>query len=156
MPPPPPAILFVCLGNICRSPLAQASFQARADAAGLDVTIDSAGTGDWHVDRPPDRRAQATALRRGIDIAGYRGRQVEPEDFTRFTHIFALDRSNLADLQAIAPADVTAHVGLLLDLVDGRQGQSVADPYYGGVAGFERTWTEVDAAAAALVERLKG
>jgi protein-tyrosine phosphatase len=150
------AVLFVCLGNICRSPLAEAAFRARAEAAGLDATADSAGVGGWHVGEPPDRRAQATALRRGIDISGYRARQVEPADFTRFTHVFALDRSNLDGLRRVAPPDGLAELGLLLDLLDGPRGRSVADPYYGGPEGFEAAWRQVDAAAAALVARLKG
>ena len=123
-----PSVLFVCLGNICRSPLAEAAFRARAAEAGLEVRADSAGTGDWHIGQPPDRRAQATALRHGIDISRYRGRQVEPADFRRFSHIFALDLDNLAGLHAIRPADATARIGLLLDLVDGLEGQPVADP----------------------------
>jgi protein-tyrosine phosphatase len=152
----PPAVLFVCLGNICRSPLAEAAFRARADAAGLIVAVDSAGTGGWHVGEPPDLRAQATARRYGIDIAGYRARQVTSGDFMRFTHIFALDDSNLTRLRQIAPPTASAQISLLLDLVKGSEGQSVADPYYGGVDGFERTWRQVDAAAAALVNRLRG
>ncbi len=151
-----PAVLFVCLGNICRSPLAEAAFRARAGAAGLPVTIDSAGTGGWHVGEPPDPRAQATARRHGIDIAGYRARQVEPDDFMRFTHVFALDHSNLRSLRRTAPPAAAARHGLLLDLVAGSEGQSVADPYYGGVEGFEATWKLVDAAASALVRRLQG
>ena len=150
-----PSVLFVCLGNICRSPLAEAAFRARAEDAGLDVKADSAGTGDWHVGQPPDRRAQAAALRHGIDISRYRGRQVEPADFHRFSHIFALDLDNLAGLHAIRPPDATAKVGLLLDLVDGLEGQAVADPYYGPESGFEETWDQVDRAAAALVARLQ-
>ena len=149
-----PAILFVCLGNICRSPLAEAAFRARAAAAGLEVMIDSAGTGGWHAGDPPDPRAQAIARRRGLDISGYRGRQVEAADFTRFTHIFALDRANLESLRQIAPRESPAQLGLLLDLVAGSEGQPVADPYYGGDEGFETTWRQVDAAAIALVERL--
>ena len=149
-----PAILFVCLGNICRSPLAEAAFRARAAEAGLDLKVDSAGTGGWHVGEPPDRRAQATALRHGIDISRYRGRQVEGGDFHRFTHIFALDHDNLANLRRLAPADGTAEIGLLLDLVEGLEGEAVADPYYGAESGFQRTWDQVDAAARALVARL--
>ncbi|MEO6339691.1 MAG: low molecular weight protein-tyrosine-phosphatase [Caulobacteraceae bacterium] len=150
-----PAILFVCLGNICRSPLAEAAFRARASAAGLAVTVDSAGTGGWHAGDPPDPRAQATAWRHGLDISGYRGRQVEEGDFERFTHIFALDRANLKSLRQIAPGTAPAELALLLDLVTSLQGQSVADPYYGGDEGFETTWRQVDAAAIALVERLR-
>jgi protein-tyrosine phosphatase len=152
----PPAVLFVCLGNICRSPLAEAAFRARADAAGLIATADSAGTGGWHAGEPPDVRAQATARRHGIDISGYRARQVVSGDFTRFTHMFALDAANLASLRRIAPPSASARLGLLLDLVSGSEGQSVADPYFGGIDGFERTWRQVDAAAAALVKQLGG
>jgi protein-tyrosine phosphatase len=149
-----PAVLFVCLGNICRSPLAEAAFRARAGAAGLQAAIDSAGTGGWHVGEPPDPRAQATARRHGTDISGYRARQVGRDDFARFTHIFALDHANLESLRQVAPPAAPAHLGLLLDLVAGSEGQSVADPYYGGAGGFETTWKQVDAAAAALVRRL--
>jgi len=148
-----PAILFVCLGNICRSPLAEAAFRRAAQDAGLDVAVDSAGTGDWHVGHPPDRRAQAVALRYGIDISGLRARQVEAADFTRFSHIFALDHDNLLAIEARAPALCKAEIGLLLDVVPGRMGQAVADPYYGADSGFETTWAEVSEAAAALVAR---
>ena len=149
------AVLFVCLGNICRSPLAEAAFRARAADAGLEVQADSAGTGNWHIGEPPDRRAQRTALRHGIDISRYRGRQVEPADFRRFSHFFALDLDNLAVLNRIRPTDATARIGLLLDLVDGMEGQPVADPYYGADEGFEETWRQVDSAAQALVGRLR-
>jgi protein-tyrosine phosphatase len=149
-----PSILFVCLGNICRSPLAEAALRAEAARAGLEIAVDSAGTGDWHVGSPPDRRAQATALRHGHDISGYRGRQVGPEDFRRFDRIYALDRDNLANLRKTAPADATAEIGLLLDLVPGREGQGVRDPYYGDEDGFELTWAEVSAAARAIVAGL--
>ena len=146
-----PSVLFVCLGNICRSPLAEAAFRAEAQRAGLDVTADSAGTGDWHVGAAPDRRAQAVARRHGIEIASYRGRQVSAEDFDRFSHIFALDLDNLHDLRAIAPPDAAARLALLLDVVPGRQGEAVKDPYFGGDEGFEVTWADVTAAALALV-----
>jgi len=149
-----PAILFVCLGNICRSPLAEAAFRRVVADAGLAVEIDSAGTGDWHVGKPPDRRATALAARHGIDIGGYRARQLAPEDFHRFSHIFALDHANLEDIRARQPADGRAQVGLLLDVVPGREGQAVADPYFGEEAGFETTWADVTQAAAALAARL--
>lgn len=152
---PRPAILFVCLGNICRSPMAEGAFRQAALEAGLDVEIESAGTGDWHVGNPPDWRAQATARRYGVDISRYAARQVDPGDFHHFTHIFALDHSNLADLHAIAPSGGRAEVALLLDLVEGREGQPVGDPYYGGDEGFEQTWADVRAAAEALVEKLR-
>jgi protein-tyrosine phosphatase len=149
-----PAILFVCLGNICRSPLAEAAFIEAADKAGLDVEADSAGTGNWHVGEPPDPRAQAMALAHGVDIAQQRARQVTRSDFLRFTHIFAMDHENLANLEAIVPTDAIAEIALLLDLVPGRSGEAVADPYFGGAEGFARTWADVSAAADALVARL--
>ncbi len=145
------SVLFVCLGNICRSPLAEAALRAEAAKAGVDMTIDSAGTGDWHVGSPPDRRAQAVALRHGIDISGYRGRQVAPADFHRFTHIFALDADNLKNLRRIRPSDGTADLRLLMDLVPGREGTGVVDPYYGDDAGFDLTWDDVTRAAKAII-----
>ncbi|EQB01113.1 protein-tyrosine phosphatase [Sphingobium wenxiniae] len=151
-----PSVLFVCLGNICRSPLAEAAFRAEAERARLTAEADSAGTGDWHIGSPPDWRAQAVALRHGIDISGYRGRQVRAEDFHRFGHIFALDGANLRDLRRIRPADGTARLGLLMDLVPGREGTNVADPYFGDAAGFDVTWDDVTRAAAALVAKLLG
>ncbi|WHU01017.1 MULTISPECIES: low molecular weight protein-tyrosine-phosphatase [unclassified Sphingomonas] len=150
------SVLFVCLGNICRSPLAEGALRAAAARAGLEVTVDSAGTGGWHAGEPPDRRAQAAATRHGTDISGQRARQVRPEDFRRFDHVFALDRQNLRDLQAILPADATAELGLLMDLVRGREGSSVADPYYGEDSDFDVTWDDVSAAADVLVTRLGG
>ena len=153
---PRPAVLFVCLGNICRSPLAEAAFRQEAERRGLEVEIDSAGTGAWHVGHPPDRRAQAVALRHGVDIAGYRGRQVKPEDFRRFTHVVALDRDNLTDLKRMRPSDGTARLMLLLDAVEGRHGKSVADPYYGEDAGFEVTWADAVAGAEGLAGLIEG
>ncbi len=149
-----PRILFVCLGNICRSPLAEAAFRAAAEEAGLEAEADSAGTGDYHIGKPPDPRSVDTAAARGIDISHYRARQIEAEDFRRFTHIFAHDRANLADIRAVAPGDATAHIGLLMDIVPGREGAAVADPYYGGEENFADTWEDVSAAAKALVARL--
>jgi protein-tyrosine phosphatase len=149
-----PSVLFVCLGNICRSPLAEAALRAEAERKGVEIVVESAGTGNWHAGDAPDRRAQATALRHGSDISRYQARQVTRADFTRFTHIFALDTENLADLQAIAPADATAELRLLLDLLPGRAGQGVIDPYYGDEDGFETTWSDVSDAARALVATL--
>lgn len=149
-----PAFLFVCLGNICRSPLAEAAFRKAAGEAGLDVEVDSAGTGDWHAGDAPDPRAQIVALRHGVDISRYQARQVGEEDFYRFDHIFALDRDNLAALRAAMPADAKAQLALLLDAVPGREGQAVIDPYYGQDSGFETTWRDVELAAQALVAGL--
>jgi protein-tyrosine phosphatase len=149
-----PAVLFVCLGNICRSPLAEAALRSELARIGLKMEVDSAGTGDWHVGEPPDRRAQAVARRHGSEIRAYRARQVKREDFRRFTHIVALDRQNLATLEAMRPADGTAELSLLLDHVEGRKGEAVADPYYGDDAGFEVTWTEVMLGVRALLQAL--
>ena len=148
------AILFVCLGNICRSPLAEAAFRKEAERLGLRVEIDSAGTGDWHVGRPPDPRAQAVAARNGIDISHLRARQVTPQDFRRFDHVVALDAKNLASLRALQPADGTARLSLLLDHVPDRNGEAVADPYYGEDAAFDATWRHVTEGARALARRL--
>jgi protein-tyrosine phosphatase len=155
-----PSVLFVCLGNICRSPLAEAALRAEAVAAGLALTIDSAGTGGWHAGQPPDSRAIAEAARHGIDISGYRARQVRPEDFQRFGQIFALDQQNLRDLRRIAPSALlgrsTARVSLLMDLVPGREGTAVIDPYGGSDEDFAETWTDVREAARRLVARMGG
>ena len=150
------SVLFVCLGNICRSPLAEAALRAEVEKTDLLVEIDSAGTGDWHVDCPPDTRAQAVALRNGIDISTYRGRQVTPQDFHRFDHIFALDTENLKNLRRIRPSNSTATLRLLMDLVPGREGSSVTDPYFGEDEGFDETWDDVTKAARALIESLQG
>ncbi len=149
------SVLFICLGNICRSPLAEAAFRSVAETAGFDVHVDSAGTGDWHIGEPPDHRARAVALKNGIDIGTYRGRQVSRNDFQRFTHIVALDRNNLADLERIAPEDGVAALSLLLDHVPGRVGEGVIDPYYGDQDGFDVTWHDVMAGARGLLTRLQ-
>ena len=147
-------MLFVCLGNICRSPLAEAAFRAEAERLGLDVEVDSAGTGAWHVGRPPDPRASGVAARHGVDISHLRGRQVTPADFRRFDHIVALDSRNLDDLRNLQPKDGHARLSLLLDHAAGRGGEGVADPYYGGDAHFDVTWRDVTDGARALAQRL--
>jgi protein-tyrosine phosphatase len=148
------SVLFVCLGNICRSPLAEAALRAEAEQAGLDVEVDSAGTGDWHLGYPPDPRAAAVALRNGIDISQLRARQVTAEDFRRFDHILALDEQNLANLRAMQPVGARAKLSMLLDHVPGREGRPVSDPYYGDETHFDETWRDVTEGARALVRRL--
>ena len=123
-----PAVLFVCLGNICRSPMAEGAFRKAAEAVGLDVTIDSAGTAAHHVGDPPDPRAQEIASSHGADIGALRGRQLVAEDFRRFSHVLVMDHTNLANAQAIVPDDAISQPQLLLDLVPGREGAAVADP----------------------------
>lgn len=147
-------VLFVCLGNICRSPLAEAAFRREAAARGLAVEADSAGTGTWNLGKAPDARAQAVAVREGLDIAGRRARQVNAADFALFTHIVAMDAQNLRDLEAMRPAGSTAALSLLLDHVAGRAGTAVADPYHGEAEAFDATWRDVEAGARALVEDL--
>lgn len=153
--PARPAVLFVCLGNICRSPIAEGQLRRRAAMAGLDIVVDSAGTGDWHLGRAPDPRAQAVAQAHGVDISMLRARQVAPGDFRRFTDILALDAANLADLQKLRPADASARLALLRDVVPGRAGQPIADPYYGDAADFERAWAEIAEATDRLVTLLR-
>ena len=150
-----PSVLFVCLGNICRSPLAEGALRAEAARLGLEIVVDSAGTGNWHAGEPPDRRAQAVSRRNGADISGLRARQVRREDFRRFTHVIALDHDNLASLRKLAPPDATAELSLLLDHVPGREGQAVADPWFGDEAGFDATWADVSAAAKTLAANLR-
>ncbi|MBT0668550.1 low molecular weight phosphotyrosine protein phosphatase [Novosphingobium profundi] len=151
---PPPRVLFVCLGNICRSPLAEAALRDAAERASVALTIDSAGTGSWHVGKGPDPRSRAEALRHGIDIAHYRARQVTRGDFERFDHIIAMDRQNLADLEAMAPSGAGVRLSLLLDHVAGLEGEDVEDPYYGGAEGFATTWDQVRRAADTLLREL--
>jgi protein-tyrosine phosphatase len=148
-----PSILFVCLGNICRSPLAEGALRVEAARLKLDLIVDSAGTGNWHAGEPPDARAVAVAARHGVDISGLRARQVRRADFRRFTHVIALDYNNLADLRRLAPPDAAAELSLLLDHVPGREGQAVADPWFGDATGFDTTWADVTAGARALAER---
>jgi protein-tyrosine phosphatase len=152
----PLSVLMVCLGNICRSPLAEAALRAAAERVGADIEVDSAGTGDWHIGRPPDARAQAVAKRLGgLDISHLRARQVTPDDFHRFDHILAMDEANFRHLCGLQPANGTAKLSMLLDHLPGHEGKAVADPYYGEDAGFEATWQQVSAAADGFVERLK-
>ena len=154
-----PSVLFVCLGNICRSPLAEAALRAQAVAAGLALSIDSAGTGAWHAGNPPDPRSIAEAARHGIDISGYRARQVRPDDFRHFGQIFALDPQNLRDLKRIAPHGLltraTARLSLLMDLVPGRESTAVIDPYGGSEEDFAAVWDDVSAAARQLIARMQ-
>ncbi len=155
-----PSVLFVCLGNICRSPLAEAALRMEAVRAGLAVTVDSAGTGGWHAGEPPDPRAIAEAARHGADISGYRARQVRHQDFRRFGHIFALDQQNLRDLRWIEPKGLigrsTVQISLLMDIVPGREGSAVVDPYGGSAEDFAQTWEDVRDAARYIIERLRG
>lgn len=151
----PPSVLFICLGNICRSPLAEGVFRKLAAREGIAVEIDSAGTGDWHLGHPPDARAQAVAVRNGVDIAHLRARQVEPEDFRRFTHIVAMDASNLANLEALRPPEGNATLARLMDYAAEEGVVDVPDPYYGGPEGFNETYRLVEAGARGLLRHIR-
>lgn len=151
----PHSILFICLGNICRSPMAEGAMREVGRRRGTDIVVDSAGTGDWHVGNPPDRRARAAALAGGVDISGQRARQVSVRDFHRFDQLVAMDRSVFEDLASLEPGDATGSLSLFLDHVAGREGQDVADPYYGDEAGFAASWAEIMTGAEALLERLE-
>jgi len=156
-PPPERSVLFVCMGNICRSPTAEAVFRATAEREAIahHLCIDSAGTGSWHVGEAPDRRAAAAAQKRGYDMNAKRGRQVSEEDFQRFGWIFAMDEDNLRRLEELRPADYEGHLGLFLDLVADADVREVPDPYYGGPQGFEHVLDLIERASDALVARLR-
>ncbi|MXN65065.1 low molecular weight phosphotyrosine protein phosphatase [Stappia sp. GBMRC 2046] len=144
------SVLFVCLGNICRSPLAEGIFRHEAQAAGLerDVAADSAGTGAWHIGKAPDPRSIGIAHRHGIDITGLRARQVSAEDFSRFDLILAMDGSNLAALERLRPANGSAELRRFLAV-------DVPDPYYGGDDGFTDVYRMVRGGSLALIDEIR-
>lgn len=149
-------VLFVCLGNICRSPTAEGVFRQRVRAAGLEhcVTIDSAGTGHWHVGKAPDSRTRRAAQRRGYDLSALRARQVCQEDFSRFDLILAMDHANLRHLQALRPQGSAAELDLYLRRYTlGRE--EVPDPYYGGEEGFEQVLDLLERASDELLTEIR-
>jgi len=146
--------LFVCLGNICRSPTAKAMFEHKLERAGIEAVTDSAGMIDYHVGAPPDPRSIEFARSWGIDISAQRARQVAAADFRRFDRIFAMDRSNLDALHAMAPGDGTARVELVMALAPDYGLDEVPDPYYGSGQGFRQVIDMLESAADRLVEEL--
>lgn len=130
------SVLFVCLGNICRSPSAEAVFRHKAREAGLAVETDSAGTHGYHIGKVPDKRAQAAGIERGYCFDGIKCRRVEESDFEKFHYILAMDNSNLANLRGMADSQHQDKIRLLLDFAETDE-QEVPDPYYGGKRGFE-------------------
>ena len=150
-------ILFVCLGNICRSPTAEVVFRAVAQREAPDLTleIDSAGTAGYHVGELPDRRTRQAAARRGYDMSALRARVVEPDDFEHFDLILAMDRENLRALERSAPAQARDRLRLFLEFAPEAGISEVPDPYYGGPNGFEDVLDLVEAASRGLLEHLR-
>lgn len=150
-------VLFVCMGNICRSPTAEAVFRKCVQDAQLDdrISIDSAGTGDWHVGKGPDQRSCLAAAKRGYDLSALRARQVVEDDFRRFDLVLAMDHDNLERLQALRPADSRSELDLFLRRY--KLGEDIVpDPYFGGDEGFERVLELVERASAALLDEIRG
>ncbi|OHV78166.1 low molecular weight protein-tyrosine-phosphatase [Mesorhizobium sp. ORS 3428] len=150
------SILFVCLGNICRSPLAEGVFRAvlAERGEGRDLVLDSAGTGGWHTGEQPDRRSIAVAAQHGVDISGQRARKVLPEDFSRFDLILGMDRSNVSDLKALAPQDARERIHLYLEFAQ-RTAGDVPDPYYEDQRAFAAVYRMIREASEALAKRLE-
>ena len=150
-------VLFVCLGNICRSPTAHGVFRtiAAREAPGLVRSIDSAGTADYHVGDPPDPRTCRVAAQRGYDLSDLRAREVEREDFERFELLLAMDRANLSALQALAPLRLRSRAQLFLEYAGHESMLEVPDPYYGGEADFQRVVDLVENASRGLIARLR-
>jgi len=150
-------ILFVCLGNICRSPTAEIVFRnlAAREAPELGIEVDSAGTAGYHIGDPPDMRTRQAALRRGYDMSTLRARIVEPQDFGRFDLILAMDRQNLEVLNRRAPSAARGRIRLFLEFAPEMEVTDVPDPYYGGVNGFEEVLDLVEAASRGLLEHVR-
>ncbi len=154
----PVRILFVCLGNICRSPTAHGVFENRIEQLGLAerFQIDSAGTAAYHVGKAPDPRTQAAARRRGYSLEHLRARAVDDEDFSRFDFILAMDDANLRDLRVRCPRGYKGHLGLFLDFAEGQRTREVPDPYYtSGEAGFDEVLDLVEAASDGLLRHVQ-
>ncbi|WP_031371445.1 MULTISPECIES: low molecular weight protein-tyrosine-phosphatase [Lysobacter] len=150
-------LLIVCLGNICRSPVAEGVLRARIETSSVAgrVELDSAGTGDWHVGEPPDRRSIANAAEHGVDISGLRARQLAASDYTDFDWLLCADRANLRDVRARAPRGARARTALLLDWCGLETEGEVPDPYTGGPAQFEHVFQLLDRAADGAIARLR-
>jgi protein-tyrosine phosphatase len=153
----PVRVLFVCLGNICRSPSAEGVFRALVEKAGLaeQVAIDSCGTGHWHIGKSPDARAQEAARRRGIDISGLRARQFSPEDLNSFDYVLVMDHQNLADLKDVWQQNGGARPVLFLEYGSSEHDE-VPDPYYGGADGFEVVLDLIHEAGEGLLADIRG
>ena len=151
------SVLFVCLGNICRSPTAEGVFRHLVANEGLAdrIRVDSAGMGSWHIGQPPDKRAQGAAWRRGIDLSKQRGRQAKPQDFERFDYVIAMDRANFASLKSICPKGHEGRLHMFLDFAPDVPENEVPDPYYGGPGGFDVVLDMIEAASKGLLEDIR-
>ncbi len=149
-------VLFVCLGNICRSPTAEGVFHELVRRRGLEnvIRMDSAGTSGWHIGAPPDTRARAEAKRRGIDLDHLRSRKVEPGDFERFDYVVAMDESNLEDLREICPKPLLERIHLFTDFAPKGVPTGVPDPYYGGSDGFAKVFDLITQCSEGLLARI--
>lgn len=151
-------VLFVCMGNICRSPVAEGVLRDKLARAGLseNVEVDSAGTHAYHIGSPPDSRSQSTARQRGIEIGGLRARVVKDDDFAKFDYVLAMDRDNLENLLDRCPQPLLRQrVQLFLDFAPRQPAREVPDPYYGGADGFELVMDLIDEAAQGLLEQIR-
>lgn len=148
------SVLFVCLGNICRSPTAEAVFKHKAAEAGLNLHIDSAGTHGYHIGSPPDKRSQAAGVERGYSFKGLKCRRVDESDFEKFDYILAMDNSNLSNLHGMSPAQYHDKIKLFLDYAN-EEDKEVPDPYYGGKRGFELVLDLIEAASDGLIAHIK-
>lgn len=151
-------VLMVCLGNICRSPTAHGVFKQRVENAGLSefIEVDSAGTGDWHIGRPPDPRACGAAQIRGYDLTPLRARQVRQDDFESFDYILAMDEENLSNLRALCPPQFQGRLKLFLDFADDAvEYRYVPDPYYGEEEGFQLVLDLVENASDSLLDHIR-
>ena len=148
-------VLFVCLGNICRSPMAEAVFRRQVEEAGLSEVIrtDSAGTGDWHIGHPPHEGTRKVLELNGVSHEGIRARQVSGRDFEEHRYVIAMDASNVRNLASYVPKDFTGELKLLMDFVPGQQGKEVPDPYYTG--NFEEVYGMVTDGCARLLAYIR-
>jgi protein-tyrosine phosphatase len=151
-------VLFVCLGNICRSPTADGVFRELIAREKLDqkIRVDSAGTGDWHIGKAPDSRTVAAARQRGYDLSVLRARQVSTRDFAEFDYVLAMDKSNLMNLQRIKPSNYSGHLGLFLEFGSRGDYREVPDPYHGDREDFELVLDLVEDAAQGLLNHIRG
>jgi protein-tyrosine phosphatase len=152
------SVLFVCLGNICRSPTAHGVFEQMVSEAGLQqyIIVDSCGTGDWHIGHSPDKRSASAALSRGYDLSHLRSRQINGNDFNQFDYILVMDQQNLIDVQAMCPSDFTGKLELFLDYANNFSAtKEVPDPYYGGLSGFDDVIDLVEDASKTLLSTLQ-